>query len=131
MSLAEHGDALALEQAAGAARFDMGVAPTGTNAWSAAAYDVLAEQGFDRLQERATGLAARLAGMLAERGLEVAPRGPSTLVSWHSEDAEGDVVRLAEQGIVVRDLPGRGLVRASVGGWATEDELERLASAAA
>jgi hypothetical protein len=31
----------------------------------------------------------------------------------------------------VRELPGRGLVRASIGAWATEDELERLASAVA
>src|SRR4051794_22828131 len=46
MSLAEDGDALGLEQAEGARRFDMGVAPSGTNAWAAAAYDVLAEQGF-------------------------------------------------------------------------------------
>ena len=129
MSLAEDGDALALEQAEGARRFDMGVSPTGTNAWSAAAYDVLAEQGFDELHERAIGLAARLAGMLAERGLRVTPRGDSTLVSWHADTAEDDVPRLADQGIVVRDLPGRGLVRASIGAWATEAELDRLASA--
>jgi L-cysteine/cystine lyase len=131
MSLSEHGDALALEQAEGAARFDMGVTPTGTNAWSSAAYDVLDEAGFDQVQERAIGLAARLAEMLAKRGRQVAPRGASTLVSWHSDTAADDVVRLASEGIVVRDLPGRGLVRASVGGWATEDELERLASAVA
>jgi len=131
MSLAEHGDALALEQAAGAARFDMGVAPTGTNAWSAAAYDVLEEAGFDQVHERAATLAAQLAAMLAERGKQVAPRGRSTLVSWASDTAEDDVLRLADQGIVVRDLPGRGLVRASVGAWATEDDLEQLVSAVA
>jgi L-cysteine/cystine lyase len=131
MSLEEDGDALALEQAEGARRFDMGVAPSGTNAWAAAAYDVLAEQGFGELHERATGLAARLAGMLAEQGRQVTPRGASTLVSWQSDTAGDDVLRLAEQGIVVRDLPGRGLVRASIGAWATEDELERLASALA
>jgi L-cysteine/cystine lyase len=131
MSLAEHGDALGLEQAEGAARFDMGVAPSGTNAWAAAAYDVLDERGFETLHERAVGLAERLAGTLRERGLEVAPRGRSTLVSWRSDSAEDDVLRLWDDGIVVRDLPGRGLVRASIGAWATEDELERLASAVA
>src|SRR4051812_16606557 len=131
MSLAEHGDALAFEQAAGAARFDMGVATTGTNAWSAAAYDVLEEAGFADVHERAAGLAAQLAAMLAERGKQVAPRGRSTLVSWASDTAEDDVLRLADQGIVVRDLPGRGLVRASVGAWATEDDLEQLVSAVA
>ena len=36
---------------------------------------------------------------------------------------------LAEQGIVVRDLPGRGLLRASVGAWNDEGDLERLLEA--
>ena len=130
-TLAEGGDALELEQAEGAPRFDMGASPSGTNAWSTAAYDVLDEAGFDWVHERGTGLAAQLAQMLTERGREVTPRGPSTLVSWRSDDAEADVIRLAEQDIVVRDLPGRGLVRASIGAWATEEELERLASAVA
>jgi selenocysteine lyase/cysteine desulfurase len=131
MTLAEDGDALELDQAEGAARFDMGVAPSGTNAWAAAAYDVIDERGFDVVQERAIGLAARLADMLTERGRQVTPRGDSTLVSWHSDTAGDDVLRLADQDIVVRELPGRGLVRASIGAWATEEELERLASALA
>ena len=131
MSLAEHGDALALEQAEGAARFDMGVAPTGANSWSAAAYDVLDEAGFDGVHERAVGLAEQLVEMLAEQGKEITPRGRTTLVTWRSDSAEDDVVRLADQDIVVRDLPGRGLVRASIGAWSNEDDLERLASAVA
>jgi hypothetical protein len=28
--------------------------------------------------------------------------------------------------VVIRWLPGRGLVRASVGAWSSEDDLERL-----
>lgn len=126
MTLAEHGDALGLEQAEGAVRFDMGASPSGADAWSVAAYDVLAGVGFNTVHERAVGLAARLADLLRERAREVEPRGASTLVSWRSEDAEGDVARMAADGIVVRDLPGRGLVRASVGAWATEEELDRL-----
>jgi len=66
--------------------------------------------------------------MLAERGREVAPRGRSTLVSWHSDDPEDEVARLAAAGVVVRQLPGRGLVRASVGAWSNEDDLERVVS---
>lgn len=128
LTLAEGGDALALEQAEGAARFDTGASPSGANAWSIAALGVFEEAGFAAVQRRATGLAARLAERLAEIGLEVVPRGASTLVSWHSADAEGDVERLAAQGIVVRDLPGRGLVRASVGAWNTGEEIERLAT---
>ncbi len=131
MTVAEDGDALAFDQQPGAARFDMGTSPSGANAWSIAAHDLLDEAGWGWVHERATGLAEQLAQMLAERGLEVAPRGASTLVSWRSDDPEGDVERLAAQGIVVRNLPGRGLVRASVGAWASEEELDRLASALA
>jgi L-cysteine/cystine lyase len=64
--------------------------------------------------------------MLRERGFEVAPRGRSTLVSWRSQDPEGDVARLASEGVVVRYLPGRGVVRASVGAWNSEEDLGRL-----
>ena len=130
LSLAEHGDALELEQAEGAARFDMGAQPSGASAWAIAACDVLTEATIDDVHERGVALAGRFATMLAERGKEVMPRGSSTLVSWRSGAAEGDVKRLADMGIVVRDLPGRGLVRASVGAWNSEDELERLAEAA-
>lgn len=126
MTLAEGGDALGLEQAEGAARFDMGASPSGANAWAVAAHDVLAGAGFERLHERATGLAAQLADRLRDSGILVMPRGHSTLVAWESDDAEADVQRMAAEGIVVRHLPGRGLVRASVGAWATEEELDRL-----
>ena len=90
-------------------------------------HELLAETGWAWVHDRATALAARLAERLAERGLAVAPRGPSTLVSWRSAGAEEEVRRLAEAGYVVRQLPGRGLVRASVGAWSSEEELEGLA----
>jgi hypothetical protein len=37
------------------------------------------------------------------------------------------VARLLDAGFVLRDLPGTGTVRASVGAWSTEAELDRLA----
>ena len=126
MSLADATRASDLDVHEGARRFDMGVPPPPASAWALAAAGLLAEFGWDRLTERATALAAGLAAMLAERGAEVAPRGSSTLVSWRSGDAEADVARLAEQGFVVRNLPGLGLVRASVAAWSSEEELERL-----
>jgi selenocysteine lyase/cysteine desulfurase len=129
-SLADASRASELLVHEGARRFDMGVAPGPATAWALAAVALLQEAGLEWVYERAAAGAERLAGMLAARGLEVAPRGRSTLVSWHSEDAEADVKRLAADGIVVRHLPGRGLVRASVGAWTSDEELERLVAAA-
>jgi L-cysteine/cystine lyase len=56
----------------------------------------------------------------------VQPRGRSTLVSWRDDDCENTNLRLAESGVVVRYIPGRNLVRASVGAWNDESDLERL-----
>jgi L-cysteine/cystine lyase len=83
------------------------------------------------VHERAASLAESLAQQLAERGLEVAPRGRSTLVSWKAEDPQAEVERLAAGGFVVRSIPGAGLIRASVGAWSAEEELEELARLAA
>ena len=130
LTLADPGDPLAFDQHETAARFDTGMSPSGSTAWATAAFDLLADAGFAAIQQRAAGLAARLAELLADRGRALAARGESPLVSWRSDDPEGDVERLAGDGIVVRHLPGRGLVRASVGAWVTDEEIERVAAAA-
>ena len=56
------------------------------------------------------------------------PAERATLVSWRprDEDTRDVVARLGERGVLVRDLPGTGLVRASVGWWTSEDDLARL-----
>ena len=76
-------------------------------------------------------LAASLADQLAERGLEVAPRGRSTLVSWKVDDPDAEVARLADAGVVVRSILSHGLVRASVGAWSDAEELARVVDLAA
>jgi L-cysteine/cystine lyase len=125
-------DALAFEPAAGAARLDHGFPVGVRSAWALASLGVLADAGWDWVFERALGLAAGLASRLAERGLSVAPRGPSTLVSWRADDPPAEVERLAAEGIVVRSISLHGgLVRASVGAWTSEEELDRLVSLAA
>ncbi len=96
-----------------------------------AALDVLGEAGWDAVYERARTLAAALADRLRERGRTVAERGPTTLVSWEDDDPEGTRDRLAGAGIMVRNLPGTPYVRASVGAWNDEDDLDRLVEAAA
>jgi L-cysteine/cystine lyase len=82
------------------------------------------------VHERAAALAESLTERLAERGLTVAPRGRSTLVSWSVEDPQAEVERLAALGFIVRSIPGAGLVRASVGAWSAEEELAKLVAAA-
>jgi L-cysteine/cystine lyase len=95
--------------------------------WSHASLDVLEEAGFERVHEHAAALAERFAGVLRDRGTEVAPRGASTLVSFEVADPEAFAKRAAEESIVIRYLPGRPWARASVGAWNTDEELERLA----
>ncbi len=112
-----------------AARFDHGFPPAVRSVWALAALEVLNGPGLSWVHERAASLAALLADRLADGGLEVAPRGRSTLVSWGAP--EEDVERLAADGVLIRSLPGRGLVRASVGAWNGEAELERVAELAA
>jgi L-cysteine/cystine lyase len=72
-----------------------------------------------------------LVGMLGERGVTVAPRGRSTLVSFEVPDPPAFSERAAAEGIVIRGIPGHPLARASVGAWNSSDELERLAELAA
>jgi selenocysteine lyase/cysteine desulfurase len=50
-------------------------------------------------------------------------------VSWESTDPPADKARMLDAGAVIRDLPGTGLLRASVGAWNDESDLERLLAA--
>ncbi len=114
---------------ADAARHDAGLHSLEIFAGALAALDVLSDAGWDAVHERAATLAETFAAALADRGLEVAPRGRTTLVSWHDADPAATRDRLAEAGVIVRDLPGTGLLRASVGAWNDESDLERLLDA--
>ena len=97
-------------------------------ALSVAALHVLERHGLDDVIALARAHAATLAERLEAAGKTVAPRGDSTLVAWEEADPEAARDRLAEAGVAVRNLPGRPLVRASVGAWNDEDDLERLLS---
>ena len=130
VSLEDPQRALELPLHPDARRFDMGVVSGPVATWSLASLELLGEAGWPWLHERSLRLARALVELLASRGLEVAARGDSTLVSWRSPDPAADVERLAGEGIVVRAIPGAGLVRASVGAWSSERELERLAARA-
>jgi L-cysteine/cystine lyase len=112
----------------GAARFDNGWLATaillGLNASLAARPDWC--------YERAAEMAARCSELLADRVEVVTPPGHSTLVSFRPNgDPTELVAKLEAQGVIVRELPGRNLVRASCGWWTNEDDLQRLAAGVA
>jgi selenocysteine lyase/cysteine desulfurase len=130
-SLADAQKALEFEPAEGVKRLDHGFPAGMRSSWALASLGVLAEAGWPWVHERAATLAAGLADRLAERGLDVRPRGRSTLVAWKTGDAAAEVERMAAEGIVVRSIPAFDLIRVSVGAWSSEEELERLAGLAA
>jgi L-cysteine/cystine lyase len=131
--LADHDAGLASGLVDTALRWDVPSQDLATIVAAAAAFDILAEAGLAAVQERAIGLAAGLASSLAEAGCDVVPRGETTLVSWVAEGGDEGAVavrdRLQAAGVAIRNLPGTGRLRASVGAWNDEDDLQRLLSA--
>jgi L-cysteine/cystine lyase len=90
---------------------------------------VLREADLAAVLARGPALAATFAERIAAHGRTVAPRDNSTLVAFEDDDPEATRDRLFEAGVLVRNLPGTPLVRASVGAWSSEDDLERLLAA--
>jgi L-cysteine/cystine lyase len=111
---------------AGAARFDSGWTPPPALAGLDAALDLAPEGRF----ERAAEVAARCRALLADRFEVVTAPDQGTLVSFRVPDDSAELVlRLFEEGVVVRDVPALGWIRVSCGWWTTDDELERLVGA--
>jgi selenocysteine lyase/cysteine desulfurase len=119
---------LALVPKPGARRLDGSVLPGPTAAAALASIGVLERAGWPWVFERGAAQTAKLRELLSGR-TEVVPGGRTTLVSWRSERPDDVVERLAADGIVVRAVPGRPWVRASVGAWSSNADLERLAAA--
>jgi L-cysteine/cystine lyase len=111
------------EPKAGAARFDHGYLGAMLLAGLEAALDEAPEWRFGRARANAE----RCRALLAERYDVVTAPGQSTLVSFRpAGDPAEAVQRLAERGVVVREIPGSGLVRVSCGYWTSDDDLDRL-----
>jgi len=91
--------------------------------------ELLEQVGLDRVCSNARERALELCGLLERAGREIAPRGETTLVSFTSEDPEGERDRLREAGVVLRNIPGRPWLRASVGAWNDAGDLQRLVGA--
>jgi L-cysteine/cystine lyase len=108
----------------GARRFDSGWIGAPTFAGLEAALGVHPEWRY----EGAAAAAGRCRELLAPLVDVVTPAGQSTLVSFRPAGEPADVVaRLEEQGVIVRTVPTRKLVRASCGWWTSDDDLRRLA----
>jgi L-cysteine/cystine lyase len=110
---------------AGARRFDTGFSPPNSIAGLEAALSKLPAGRFERARE----LTERCRRLLIEHGHDVVTEpDQATLVSWrHDGDTAAAARHLYERGVVIRELPGTGLLRASVGWWNDGSDLERLA----
>jgi L-cysteine/cystine lyase len=107
----------------GAPRFDSGWIGLPALAGLEAALGVHPEWRY----EAGARAAARCRELLEPLAEVVTPPGHSTLVSFRPSGDPGELVAsLHEQGVIVRELPGRNLVRASCGWWTSDDDLSRL-----
>ncbi len=112
-----------------ARRFDAAWIPPGTLAGLRASLAIADEAGDERFTHART-IAEHCRRLVGRQAEVVTEPGQATLVSWQPEGDAAEVAkRLAAEGIVVRDLPAEGWVRASCGFWTSEEEIERLASA--
>ena len=107
----------------GAARFDSGWIGGPTLAGLLAALGTHPEWRYERGAEAA----AHCRELLAAHVEVVTPPAHSTLVSFRPPGDPAELVaHLYERGVVVRELPGRNLVRASCGWWTSDEDLQRL-----
>jgi L-cysteine/cystine lyase len=110
----------------GALRFDTGWLPTAGLAGLEAALDSAPEWRY----ERAAEMAERCRRALSERFEVMGEPGQGSLVSFVApgEPVE-DAARLYDAGVIVRDLPGTGWLRASCGWWTNDNDITRLVTA--
>jgi L-cysteine/cystine lyase len=107
----------------GAERFDSGWIGTPSLAGLSAALDVAPEWRFERVAE----MAAKCRTALAERFEVVTKADQAGLVTFRpTSDPTELVASLRERGVIVRELPGRNLIRVSCGYWTSDEDLERL-----
>jgi selenocysteine lyase/cysteine desulfurase len=104
-------------------RFDTAWLGSPALAGLVAALDHVPEWRFEGIARAAEACRRRLAA----RYKVVTEPDQAGLVSFRPEGDPAEVVTLLlEEGVVVRDLPGRGLIRVSCGWWTSEDDLDRL-----
>jgi L-cysteine/cystine lyase len=110
---------------AGAARYEPGWTPSASLVGLRTAMELVPEGRF----ERARAMAERCRELLAERVEIVTEPGHATLVTWRADRPAEAVVRALEAGVIIREMPKLGWLRASVGWWTNENDLQRLVAA--
>jgi L-cysteine/cystine lyase len=107
----------------GAERFDSGWIGTPSLAGLSAALEIAPNWRFDRAAE----IVGRCRERLEERVEVVTKPHQAGLVTFRPKTDPTELVdALREQGVIVRELPGRNLIRVSCGYWTSEEDLERL-----
>jgi L-cysteine/cystine lyase len=107
----------------GGERFDSGWIGTPSLAGLSAALDLSPEWRFRRVAE----MAAKCRTALEERFEVVTKPDQAGLVTFRpTSDATELVAKLRGAGVIVRELPGRNLIRVSCGYWTSDEDLERL-----
>ena len=108
----------------GAARFEQGWIPAAFIAGLETAIAIAPEWRFERAREASDLCRERF----AEAGFDVVTEpGQGTLVSIRWPGDAGAVAKaLLEDDVIVRDLPGTGLIRASCGYWTSDEDITRL-----
>jgi selenocysteine lyase/cysteine desulfurase len=107
----------------GAERFDSGWIGTPSLAGLSAALDVAPDWRLDRALE----MAAHCRDALAERFEVITKPAQAGLISFRPDgDPVERVAGLREQGVIVRERPGRNLIRVSCGYWTSDEDIDRL-----
>jgi selenocysteine lyase/cysteine desulfurase len=122
----EHHGGAALAFAPGAPRFDVGTLPAPALIGLLESIAFAEELGAERFA-RARAMAERCRELIGSRFHVLTEPGQATLVSFRpGGDPERAVAKLAGRGVVVRGFPGLDWIRASVGFWSSEEDLDRL-----
>jgi L-cysteine/cystine lyase len=112
----------------GAERFDSGWIGTPSLAGLSKALDVAPEWRFERVAE----MAAKCRTALAERFEVLTKPDQAGLVTFRpTSDPTELVEKLRGEGVIVRELPGRNLIRVSCGYWTSDSDLDRLVTSLA
>ena len=107
----------------GAERFDSGWIGTPSLAGLSKALDVAPEWRFERVAE----MAAKCRAALAERFEVITKPNQAGLVTFRpTSDPTKLVEKLRGEGVIVRELPGRNVIRVSCGYWTSNSDLDRL-----